>query len=47
MTHLIQLHEFDGGIHPPENKRQSASPESKIFKILKLILKSDKSICFG
>ena len=25
MTHLIQLHEFDGGIHPPENKRQSNS----------------------
>ena len=23
MTHLIQLHEFDGGIHPPENKLQS------------------------
>jgi len=23
MTHLIQLHEFDGGIHPPENKHQS------------------------
>jgi len=25
MTHLIQLHEFDGGIHPPENKQQSNS----------------------
>lgn len=23
MTHLIQLHEFDGGIHPPQNKQQS------------------------
>ncbi|MDF1763335.1 MAG: electron transport complex subunit RsxC, partial [Oleibacter sp.] len=23
MTHLIQLHEFDGGIHPLENKSQS------------------------
>lgn len=25
MTHLIQLHEFDGGIHPPENKLQSTA----------------------
>lgn len=25
MTHLIQLHEFDGGIHPAENKAQSTT----------------------
>lgn len=38
MTNLIQLHEFDGGIHPPENKHQSTQRPVKVAPLPKELI---------